>query len=171
MNQLLVIVALITLVSCNGSQKTEQNPTETTKKLFYMVSPNLNKGPDFPVNMAANSPGDFFNLVKATDNKAFLLVTFTLGGEKGYFLTTAIAYTKDGDGMKGWNIVSNRNGKGEIERKFFSKANGVTADMVLNGALYLVATEIPLEATNESIQNKNLDGLLKPSFDYLHSLL
>ena len=163
------IVVLAISFGCGGSNRAQQDIT--TKKLFYMVSPNFSKGPDMPSTVAINSPEDFFNTIKAADNKAYVLATFTLGGKEGYFLTTAMVYTKDGDGMKGWNIIKNRDGKNKIEQKYFSVSNKEKVEIVLDGALYLVATEVPLEATREGITTNDLERLLKPSFDYLNSLL
>lgn len=161
---------LATSFACSNTNQDQQDVT--TKKLFYMVSPNFHKGPDFPGTASVSSPKDFFNIIKANKGKAFFLGTFTLAGNEGYFLTTAIVYTKDGSGMKGWNIIKNRGNNGKLETRFFSKVNGVTPEIVLDGALYLVATEVSLEATRENIDAKKLDvGLLRPSFDYLRSLL
>lgn len=167
------IIAATTILAmsfaCNNANKTQQGVA--TKKLFYMVSPNFNKGPDMPATVVINSPEDFFNTIKAENDKAYFLATFALGGKEGYFLTTSIVYTKDGNGMKGWNVINNRGGKGLTERKYFSVANKEKADIALGGALYLVATEVPLEATQENISTERLDMLLKPSFNYLKSLL
>lgn len=168
----IILLALVALVGCSGPQKIEQNNNQTaTKKLFYMVSPNFTKGPDMSPAVTGNSPEEFFNAITAEDGKAYFLATFTLGGKDGYFLTTATVYTKDGDGMKGWNIIKNRDGKGKAEQNYFSVSNKEKVEMVLDGALYLVATEVPLKATREGIATDELESILKPSFDYLNSLL
>src|SRR3989344_2806869 len=150
-----MIVYLATSFGCSNANKVQQNIT--TKKLFYMVSPNFNKGPDMPSTIVVNSPEEFFNAIKAEDGKAYFLATFTLGGKEGYFLTTAMVYTKDGDGMKGWNVIKNRGGKNKIEQKYFSVSNKEKVEIVLDGALYLVATEVPLEATREGITTNDLE--------------
>ncbi len=166
MRHAVLALVAVTFVGCGGPANHNQTGT---KKLFYMVSPNFNREPDLPSSVG-NSPEDFFNAIKAEDGKAYFLATFTLTGAEGYFLTTAIVYTKDGDGMKGWNIVDDKSRKTR-EQKYFSVSNGVRADIVLNGVLYLVATEVPLEATKEDIKTTDLERLLQPSFDYLNSLL
>lgn len=169
MNKAIATVMMLALsFGCSGDNQAKQDIA--TKKLFYMVSPNFNKGPDMPY-FTGNSPEALFKAVEAKNNRAYVLATFTLGGQEGYSLTTSIVYTKDGDGMKGWNVINNRNGKGLTERKYFSVANKEKADIVLDGALYLVATEVPLEATQENISADRLDVLIKPSLDYLKSLL
>ena len=142
-----------------------------TRELFYMVSPSFHIGKDWPRNLSPKDPNDFFAYIKPSDGKAFALATFTLEGEDGTFLTTLLAYTKDGDGLKGWNLILNRDGKGNIERKYVSVANGEKAELVLTGALYLVATEVPIAATQEDATAEEVDTLLDPTLKHLRSLL
>jgi hypothetical protein len=143
-----------------------------TKRLFYMVSPNFYEGPDVPSDAEIAGQRDLFDLIRATEGKVFVLATFTLTGAEGSFLTTAIAYTKDYEGIRGWNVVI----RGlpmtmDRERMFFGVENGEMANMVLSGALYMVGLEIPIESIDETLDHDGVDALFNTSLEYLQSLL
>ena len=102
---------------------------------------------------------------------------FTLGGNEGRFITTSLVFTRDGHtegwgtGFRGWNIITNEDGKGEIKRTYVSSENKKQATMAFGGALYVVLAEINLSAVDPKLSAENLDAETKPYFDYLKSLL
>ena len=151
------------------------------KVIFYEVSGNPpHVGPTAPQSLKSErNTGKFLeslfkNLPK---NQAFILMIFTLGGNEGRFITTSLVFTRDGHtegwgtGFRGWNIITNEDGKGEIKRTYVSSENKKQATMAFGGALYVVLAEINLSAVDPKLSAENLDAETKPYFDYLKSLL
>ena len=92
----------------SSSQKNEAK--DETKKLFYIVSSEIFKGPDAPASLG-QSDGDLFQAIKPENGRAFFVATTTILGKDGYFFVTAMVYTKDGNGIKGWGIIKNKDNK------------------------------------------------------------
>lgn len=166
-----IAVALMATMGFPSRSTSDHREHTETRKLFYAVGTNFSSGRDFPKSLPRATPDDLFGAIAPTTGKAFALATFTLGGERGYFLTTMFVFTKDGEGVRGWNVVINRDGNGVTERKFISPSNGEVADVVLSDVLYAVATEVAVAATNKNLGDKELDEHLKPTLDWLQSLL
>ncbi|OGZ95922.1 MAG: hypothetical protein A3H69_03610 [Candidatus Sungbacteria bacterium RIFCSPLOWO2_02_FULL_47_9] len=151
------------------------------KVIFYEVFGNPPYvGPAAPQSLKSERNTDKFleTLFKnLPENQAFILMIFTLGENEGNFITASLVFTRDGytegwgTGFRGWNIITNRDGKEKIQRTYVSSENKKQATMAFNGALYLVLAEIDLSAVDPKLSAENLDAKTKPYFDYLKSLL
>ncbi|TSC71281.1 MAG: hypothetical protein G01um101470_704 [Parcubacteria group bacterium Gr01-1014_70] len=160
------------LAAVNTAEKQKpQSNTRGTKKLFFMISLHYYTDEDFPKDIdPKKSVPALFRCVGPTEGKAFALATLAFIGKEKRRLVTLFVYTeKDGE-LKGWNIIKNKQRDGVTERIYVYPKGGSYAEMALSNAVYLVATEVPLLATEEHISPKELDALLQPTIDYLYSI-
>lgn len=173
------VIAMLASSAYSGHVPPESPVSD--KIIFYQVSGNPPYiGPAATQSLKSERNTDKFleTIFKnLPENQAFILTIFTLGGNEGRFITTSLVFTKDGytkgwgTSFKGWNIITNRDRKREIERTYISSENKRQATMAFSGALYLVFAEIDLSAVDPKLSVEKLDAKTKPYFDYLKSLL
>lgn len=91
-----------------------------------------------------------------------------LEGAEGHLVTTMLVMTKDGNGIRGWNIII-RGGK--TERTYINVENKRQADMAQSSGMYVLLAQIDMKAVDPTLSAKDLDAKVKPYLEYLQKLL
>lgn len=143
----------------------------STKKLFHMIFPNIYLGDDLPGSLKIESMEDVNEYIETIKDEALFISTLFLSGAEGKICTTSMAYIDVPKGIEGWSITTGATETGERELYYVTPEKGNNFQMQFDGYLYMVITQIPSDVIDENLSEENVMEILKPSYDYLESLL
>ena len=165
-----LLVGLLTMA--NSAIAGDIAPTSpiSDKVIFYQVAgnppfigPAAPKGAKSLAEVMQMTMEAFFSV-----EKAMVWGIVGLEGAEGYLVTTLLIMTKDGNGVRGWNIVIRR---GKTERTYISVENKRQADMAQSSGMYVLLAQIDMKAVDPTLSAKDLDAKVKPYLEYLQKLL
>src|SRR3989344_1359603 len=133
--------------------------------IFYEVAGNPpHIGPAAPTD--AKSLDEVMQKVQKdfSPDKAMVWGIVGLEGAEGHLVTTLMVMTKDGNGVKGWNVVIRQ---GKTERTYISIENKKQAVMAQSVGMYVLLAQIDMTAVDPSLSADTLDAKVKPYLEYL----